>query len=286
MTVIQSFILGIVQGLTEFLPISSSAHLALVPWLFGWVALQASPEVEKSFDAALHLGTFLAVTVYFRATVWKMCRSFVRTLRNRAAETLEDRLVWYVLLASVPAALIGFVGEGVISEKLTEPWIMAITLTVFGLAMLMVDRVARLTRDLGSMRAGDSIIVGLAQTIALIPGTSRSGVTLTAGMLRGFTREEAIRFSFLMSIPITGGAALYSLYKLYESGAAGTTIGYVELFVGLVTSFLVGYAAVAWLLRYLRTGTLVPFVVYRIGLSVLIVVLIVTGARPATIPTG
>lgn len=286
MTVIQSFILGVVQGLTEFLPISSSAHLALVPWLFGWAALQANPEIEKSFDAALHLGTFLAVTIYFRTTVWRLCVGFVRTLRNRAAETLEERLVWYVLLASLPAAVIGFVGEGLISEKLTEPWIMAITLTVFGLAMLLVDRVARLTRDLGSMRAGDSILVGLAQTIALIPGTSRSGVTLTAGMLRGFTREEAIRFSFLMSIPITGGAALYSLYKLVKTGAAGTTIGYAQLVVGLVASFVAGYAAVAWLLRYLRTGTLVPFVAYRIGLSVLIVVLIVTGARPATIPAG
>lgn len=283
MTVIQSFILGIVQGLTEFLPISSSAHLALVPWMFGWAALQANPDIEKSFDAALHLGTFLAVTIYFRETVWKLCVSFVRTLRNRAAESLEDRLVWYVLLASVPAAVIGFVGEGIISDKLTQPWIMAITLTVFGIAMLVVDRIARMTRDLGSMRAGDSIFVGVAQTIALIPGTSRSGVTLTAGMLRGFTREEAIRFSFLMSIPITGGAALYSIYKLFKTGAAGTTVGYAQLAVGLITSFVAGYAAVAWLLRYLRTGTLVPFVVYRIGLALLIVVLIATGLRPATI---
>lgn len=282
MTVIQSFILGVVQGLTEFLPISSSAHLALVPWLFGWAALQADPEIEKSFDAALHVGTFLAVTLYFRTTVWDMCRSLVRTARNRAADTFEDRLVWYVLLASVPAAIIGFVGEKVIAEKLTQPWIMAITMTLFGLLMLLVDRVARLTRDLPSMRAGDSIFVGLAQVLALVPGTSRSGVTLTAGMLRGFTREDAVRFSFLMSIPITGGAALYSLLKLISSGAAGTTIGYGELAVGLVTSFVVGYAAVAWLLRYLRTGTLVPFVVYRIVLSVVIALLILTGVRSAT----
>lgn len=283
MTVLQSFILGVVQGLTEFLPISSSAHLALVPWLFGWAALQADPEIEKSFDAALHVGTFLAVTLYFRSTVVDMCRSLVRTVRNRAADSFEDRLVWYVLLASVPAAIIGFVGEKVIAEKLTQPWIMAITMTLFGLLMLVVDRVARLTRDLPSMRAGDSLFVGCAQVLALVPGTSRSGVTLTAGMLRGFTREDAVRFSFLMSIPITGGAALYSLYKLIASGAAGTTIGYGELAVGLATSFVVGYAAVAWLLRYLRTGTLLPFVVYRIVLSALIIVLIVSGLRPATI---
>ncbi|MBX7161815.1 MAG: undecaprenyl-diphosphatase UppP [Acidimicrobiia bacterium] len=283
MTVIQSFILGVIQGITEFLPISSSAHLALVPWMFGWAALEANPEIQKSFDAALHVGTFLAVTIYFRSTVWQLCRGFVRTLRNRAAETLEDRMVWYVIIASVPAAIIGFVGEQVIAEKLTQPWIMAITLTLFGLVMLVVDRYARLTRDLAAMRSGDAIFVGLAQAIALIPGTSRSGVTLTAGMLRGFTREEAIRFSFLMSIPITGGAAFYSLLKLVSSGAAGTTIGYAQLAVGLVTSFVVGYAAVAWLLQYLRSGTLVPFVVYRVALSLLIVVLIVTGARPATV---
>lgn len=283
MTLIQSFILGVVQGLTEFLPISSSAHLTLVPWLFGWAVLQADPEIEKSFDAALHLGTFLAVTIYFRATVLRLVRSLGRTLRSRKAETLDDRLVWYVILASVPAAVIGFAGEKLFAETLTQPWIMAITLTLFALVMLVIDRTARLTRDLGSMRAGDSIFVGFAQVIALVPGTSRSGVTLSAGMLRGFTREEAVRFSFLMSIPITGGAALYSVYKLVKSGAAGTTIGYAELAVGLVTSFVVGYVAVAWLLRYLRTGTLLPFVIYRVGLSVLIAVLIATGVRSATI---
>ena len=283
MTLIQSFILGVVQGLTEFLPISSSAHLTLVPWLFGWAVLQADPEIEKSFDAALHLGTFLAVTIYFRATVLRLVRSLGRTLRSRKAETLDDRLVWYVILASVPAAVIGFAGEKLFAETLTQPWIMAITLTLFALVMLVIDRTARLTRDLGSTRAGDSIFVGFAQVIALVPGTSRSGVTLSAGMLRGFTREEAVRFSFLMSIPITGGAALYSVYKLVKSGAAGTTIGYAELAVGLVTSFVVGYVAVAWLLRYLRTGTLLPFVIYRVGLSVLIAVLIATGVRSATI---
>jgi len=283
MTIIQSFILGIVQGLTEFLPISSSAHLVLVPWFFGWSDVLSDPVVNKAFDAALHLGTFLAVLLYFRSTVWALCRGFVRTLRNRAADSYEERMAWYVILASVPAAIIGFAGEKVIAEKLTQPWIMAITLTVFGLLMLVVDRVARIDRDLTTMRAGDSLFVGFAQVLALIPGTSRSGVTLTAGMLRGFTREDAVRFSFLMSIPITGGAALYSTLQLFKEGWAGTVIGYPELIVGLLTSFAVGYAAVAWLLRYLRTGTLLPFVVYRWVVSGLILVLIAGGFRPPTV---
>ncbi len=282
MSIIQAIILGAVQGLTEFIPVSSSAHLELVPWLFGWNALLENAELKQTFDVALHVGTFIAALLYFRVEVGHLLRSLVRTIWRRRIETSDDRLVWLIVIASIPAAVFGFLFEDVIAQSLSEPWIIAITLAAFGLLMLVVDRAAANDRPLDSTNAVDSIVIGIAQAIALIPGTSRSGVTLTAGVFQGLTREAAVRFSFLMSLPIIGGAGLYKGLQLIGDGF-GDEIGASQFGIGIVTSFITGYFAIAWLLEYLKTGTLTPFVIYRLVLAGAVFALIAFGLRPATV---
>ncbi len=282
MTLIQAVILGAVQGLTEFIPVSSSAHLVIVPWLFGWTAIVADAGVNQTFDVALHVGTFFATLIFFRVEAWSLIRSLVATLTKRRIETFDEKLAWFLIVASIPAAALGAIFDDLIAESLGEPWIMAITLSVFGVAMLLIDRASSNARTLESVGIVDSVVIGVAQAIALVPGTSRSGVTLTAGIYRGLTREAAVRFSFLMALPVIGGAALYKMTGLAIDGLPDS-IGPDAFAVGIVTSFVFGYAAIAWLLKFLRTGTLTPFVVYRIALAALIVGLIAAGVRPATI---
>lgn len=277
MTILQAVILGLVQGLTEFIPVSSSGHLVLVPWLFEW---DLPEEIGKTFDVALHIGTFFAVLIYFRIEVGHLLQSAWKTLRTRRVETFEDRLPWLLVFASIPAALVGLVGEGYIEEYLDQPIPIAITLSVFAVVMLWVDRGVG-TRGFDDTGWGDAAFIGVGQALALWPGTSRSGVTLAAGIYRGFTREAAVRFSFLMSLPVIAGAGSLKGVELAFDGfpeGAGPSI----FLVGMLTSFVSGYFAVAWMLRFLRTGTLTPFAVYRFGLSALVIFLIAVGARPAT----
>ncbi len=281
MTILQAIILGAVQGLTEFLPVSSSGHLVLAPWLANWTYLNTHPDVNKAFDVALHLGTFIALVIYFWPDFWRLVRGAGRSLRTRRFEDLEGRLAWLLLLSALPGGVFGFLGESLVVEHLDAPWVIAVTLTVFGTLMLFVDRIGRKDRPLESVTTADALFIGFAQAIALAPGTSRSGVTLTAGILRNLTREAAVRFSFLMSIPIIGGAVAYQMLGLAADGLpAGVDAG--PLVTGVLTSFVTGYAAIAFLLRWLRTRTLTPFVVYRYGVSLLIAVLVVTGVRPAS----
>ncbi len=267
MSIFQAIVLGIVQGLTEFIPVSSSGHLVLTPWLFGW---DLPDELGKTFDVALHLGTFFAVLVYFRAEVAGLFSAVFRTFSDRRLVTFEDRLPWLLLLASVPAAVFGLVGEDFIEENLDRPLSVGITLGLFGLLMLYVDRSSKTSRKLDTTTWGDAMFIGFAQAIALAPGTSRSGVTLTAGVYREFSREDAVRFSFLMSLPVIGGAGLLKGAELVSDGfPAG--IGVWQFVIGITASFLTGYAAVSWLLRFLRTRTLVPFVIYRLVLSAIVI---------------
>lgn len=281
MTILQAVVLGAVQGLTEFLPVSSSGHLVLVPWLAGWTYLNSHPDVNKAFDVSLHLGTFIALIVYFWPDFWRLVRGAGRSLRARRFESLEGRLAWLLLLSALPGGVLGFLGEDFVAERLDAPWVIAVTLTVFGTLMLFIDHIGRKDRPLESVSTADALFVGFAQALALAPGTSRSGVTLTAGIFRNLAREAAVRFSFLMSIPIIGGAVAYKMLGLAADGLPAG-IGPGPLVAGVLTSFVTGYAAIAFLLRWLRTRTLTPFVVYRYGVSLLIAVLVATGVRPAT----
>jgi len=277
MTSLQAIVLGLVQGLTEFLPVSSSGHLLIVPWLFGW-HLTMSADLEKTFDVALHLGTFVAVLMLMRRDVWTILKAFFGSLARRRIVTREEKLAWLLVLSTVPAAVIGLALEDFIQEKMGAALIIAILLIAFGAIMWIVDAYFARNKDLSSLRWPHALLVGIAQAVALAPGVSRSGVTITA--LRGLKldRESAVRYSFLLSIPIIGGSAIYKGVKLAADGGlpAGTATPFI---LGTVTALVSGFVAAWFLLRYVRRHSLAPFVWYRFALGVLMIVLIVTGVR-------
>ena len=276
MPIIHAIVLGLVQGLAEFLPISSSGHLLLVPWLFGWNDF-AEPSVEKAFDVALHLGTLVAVVAYFRRDLVVYVREGLRLVRHRGRPASpEGRLAWLLVLSSVPAAIVGAVGEKFIDEKLGTPGMIAASLVVFGLLLLWADQ-KQGNRTLADYGPADAVKVGLAQVLALNPGTSRSGITMTAGRLLGLDRDSAARASFLMAIPVTSGAVAFKMLKLFKDGIPDG-LG-VPMIVGIITSGVSGWVAVWGTLRLVRTRTFTPFVVYRIALALLVWVLMLAGVR-------
>ncbi len=268
--VLHAIVLGITQGLSEFLPISSSGHLILVPWLFGWEELTgtANADLNKTFDVALHVGTIVASLLYFRRDLARLARAGLTSIRDRAATTTDQRLAWLLLLSSVPGAIVGAALEGFINEHLGQIWLIAVMLIVFGLLLLVADRLPSNLAE-GDYGPRQALIMGLAQAGALSPGVSRSGITITAGRFLGFDRNAAARLSFLMSMPITGGAALYKGADLAINGLPPGTAP--AFFWGIVASGITGLAAVWLVLRVVRTRSFLPFVVYRVlaGLAVL-----------------
>lgn len=282
MTVIQAIVLGIVQGLTEFFPVSSSGHLILAPWLLRWNFLLNNPELNKTFDVALHLGTFVGAAIYFRKDIARYLGAFFRSVGARAVRTHDEKLAWFLILASIPGAAFGAIAEKVIEEHLGQPWLIAIQLAVFGLILYVVDRRSRQDRELDQLSVRDAVWMGVAQAVALSPGVSRSGVTITAGRMRGLTREAAVRFSFLMSLPIIAGAALYKGVKVFSHGGlpAGTAGPFIY---GMIASGITGFLAVWFTLRLVRTRPFTIFVLYRVAAAIAILTIIATGFRSATI---
>lgn len=276
MPIFHAIVLGLVQGLSEFFPISSSGHLLLVPWLFGWHDFD-NASIEKAFDVALHLGTLVAVVGYFRRDLARYVRDGVRMVMGRQRPaTTDGKLAWLFVLSSIPAAIAGAVGEKYIDEQLGKPWIIAESLIFFGLLLAWADhrRGARAVEDFGR---NDAIKIGLAQVLSLNPGTSRSGITMTAGRYLGFSRDAAARISFLMAIPVTAGAVLYKLAKLASDGVPdglGT-----PMVVGIITSGLSGVLAVWGTLRIVRSRSFTPFVVYRVALGFIVLLVILAGWR-------
>ncbi len=274
-----AIVLGLVQGFSEFLPISSSGHLLLVPWLFGWNDFDGpnGESVKKTFDVALHLGTFVAVLGYFRHDVVTYVREGTRLVFSRTRPTtVEGRLAWFFVLATVPAAAIGALFEDVIDEALGTPLIIAISLIVFGVLLAWADRIAG-KRQVEEFTAPDALKVGVAQALALNPGTSRSGITITAARAIGFDRDAAARISFVMSLPVIAGAVVVKGIGLFTDDVDSSL--YVPMLVGIITSGLSGWVAVWGTLRLIRTRSFMPFVIYRIAAGVLVLVLIVTGVR-------
>lgn len=266
---IQALFLGILQGLTEFLPISSSAHLILVPWFFHW---QNSLVDSLLFDVALHAGTLLAILGYFWRDWLALIRGFFRTTkRGRANESME-RMVFYILLATLPAAFLGLLLEKSVEKTFRDPILILGPLVVVSGVMIWAERRKRSFRNLDQMNLAEAMIIGFAQALALFPGASRSGITITTGLLRGFRREEATRFSFLLSTPAIAGAAVLQFRHLIHANAADWPI----LAVGFFASALVGYLAIAFLMRYLRVHTLNVFAVYRLLLAAVIIIWVVT----------
>ena len=280
MTILQAIILGIVQGLTEFLPISSSGHLLIVPWLFNWHFLLDNPELNKTFDVALHLGTFVAVVIYFWREIGRLLSAWVRSMTRRSLADPEARLAWFLVVSTIPAAFLGVAFESFIEERLGKPWIIAIMMIVFALVMYTVDHLARLDRDLEALTWTDAILIGIAQTFALCPGVSRSGITMMTGMALRLDRESAARYSFLLSIPVIGGAAAYKGLQVAQDGLpAGTAVPFA---VGIAAAALSGFAAIWFLLAYLRRHSFDLFVIYRIAIGIGMLILIISGVRAAT----
>ena len=277
MTILQAIILGLVQGLTEFLPISSSGHLLLVPWLFNWHFLLENPDLNKTFDVALHLGTFVAVVLYFRREIVRLVGAWVRSVAGRSLAEPEGRLAWLLIVSTIPAALVGVLLEDFITNTLGKPWMIGVAMIVFAGLMYLVDHLAKLDRGLEALTWFDALLIGVAQALALLPGVSRSGITMVTGLLVRLDRESAARYSFLMSIPVIGGAAAYKGLEVAKDGLpSGTAMPFV---VGMVTAALSGIAAIWFTLAYLKRHNFDLFVVYRIVVGVGVLILIVAGVR-------
>jgi undecaprenyl-diphosphatase len=279
MNELEALILGVVQGLTEFLPISSSGHLILVPWLLDFTYLERHEDFNKTFDVALHAGTLIAVVAYFRVEIVALVRAAITSVRRRRITEPNERLAWLIALATLPAAAIGALLADTIEEDLGEPWQIAILLTVFAIVLYVADRLPQ-RREMDQMSWRGALGIGFAQAIALAPGTSRSGITITAGRLLGLTRDAAARFSFLMLAPVTFGAVVFKGAEVAQDGLPPGSAGPVA--VGVVSAAISGFAAIWVLLRYLRTHGYDIFVWYRLIAAAVVVLLIATGVQSAT----
>jgi undecaprenyl-diphosphatase len=276
----QALALGIVQGLTEFLPISSSGHLILVPWLADWTYLKENDDFNATFDVGLHIGTLVAVTVYFRREIVELVAAWLRSVRHRAVSGTEERLAWLVVLATIPAAAIGALGENFIVDELGEPWQIAINLAVFGIVLWVADRTAE-RRRMDDLGYGAAVGIGFAQALSLMPGVSRSGITISAGRFLGLDRESAARFSFLLLVPTTLGAVLWKGFT--DVVLADLPAGSLGPFaVGVAAAAASGFIAIDALLGYVQRHDYSLFVIYRLALALFVAALIVTGVREAT----
>jgi undecaprenyl-diphosphatase len=266
MSILQAIILGVVQGLTEFLPISSTGHLRIVPALLGW------PDPGAAFTAITQLGTMAAVLIYFRHDLWRIASGWLAGLRDSEKRgELDSRMGWYLIAGTIPIAVFGFLFRHEIETSARSLQLIGGALIVLGLILFAADRFSRKVRTMDSVKLPDSVAMGFAQALALVPGVSRSGATITAGLFLGFTRADAARFSFLLSVPAVVLSGLFELRSYLGDG--GTVDEVVPLVVATVFAFISGYAAIAFLLRYLVEHTLTIFVVYRIALGVVILVL-------------
>lgn len=308
MPLLHAIVLGITQGLAEFLPISSSGHLQLVPWLFGWDDFAGNPGLETSFDVALHLGTLAGAVAYFRSDLVNLARAgfgALRPARRRAGvgatsvrgqgegavvetgvalapdatgpATGDGRLAWLLVLSVVPAGITGVLFEDTLAANGDREWLIGLLLVVFGLVLLVADRLGG-TRAADRFSLRDALVMGVAQALALQPGVSRSGVTITAARGLGFQRDAAARLSFLMSLPVIAGAGLYKGLDLVAAG--GVPAGFLAAFVtGMLVAAVTGFAAVWATLRIVRTHTFTPFVVYRCLVGTGVILLVLSGVR-------
>ena len=276
MSIFHAIVLGLVQGLTEFLPISSSGHLILAPWLFGWNDFN-DIEIQRAFDAALHLGTLVAVLFYLRADLIPYVREGLKVVAapKKANKTIGRR-AWRFVLSAVPAGIAGAIAESWITEKLGTPALIAISLMLFGAVLVWADKQTG-TRDLDSFSTRDALLIGAAQVLALNPGTSRSGITITAARTFGFSRDAAARVSFLMSVPVIGGAVLLKLTKLAKDGIPEGLL--TPMIVGIVAAGISGWIAMWGMIRLLRSRSFTPFVMYRFAVGIGVLSLLATSVR-------
>lgn len=271
MSILEAIVLGIVQGLTEFLPVSSTGHLRIVPAFLGW------EDPGAAFTAITQLGTVSAVLLYFRDDLWRIARAWTRSLRDASLRKDHDaRMGWYIILGTIPISIFGFVFRDTIEGGARSLYLIGSTLIVLGLVLLAAEKVARRDRSMDDVGARDGFVVGMAQALALVPGVSRSGATITAGLLLGLDRAAAARFSFLLSVPAVVLSGLFEM-RDYVGGNAPDDTGLVALVVATALAFVVGYASIAFLLRYLASHSTYVFVGYRVVLGVVVLSLTAAG---------
>jgi len=258
LTILQAVILGLAQGLGEFLPISSSAHLVLIPWILRWT------DPGLTFDVALHVGTLVAVIIYFWKDWWQLIIKGFTDVRSE-----KGRLFWYLVVATVPGAIAGFLLEKKAETLFRSPLLIAIMLILMGIFLYWSDHRSSKNMEMNNITLRTSLLIGISQAVAIIPGVSRSGITMTTGLLMGLTREGAARFSFLLSTPIIFGAAMVKLPGVLSNPSAIT----IDFTIGMAVSCITGIASIGFLLRYVQTKDFLPFVWYRFVLGVLVIVI-------------
>jgi undecaprenyl-diphosphatase len=271
--------LGIVQGLTEFLPISSNAHLAIIGRL-----MDSAKDPGATFTAITQIGTELAVLLYFRKDIFAIISAWLKSLKPKSHLTIHERsdarLAWLIGIGTLPIVVLGYIGQSYIENELRSLWVIASTLIIFGFLLGFLDYMGRNERTLDQLTPSHGILYGLAQSLALIPGVSRSGATIAMGRILGYRRESALRYSFLLALPAVFGSGLYELKKaIDEPGIRVFTMS--QTITATVVAFLVGYAVIAWLMRYISTKSFTPFVIYRIVLGSALLVALATGVISA-----
>lgn len=272
MSAFEAILLGVVQGLTEFLPISSSGHLRIVPALFGW------EDPGTSFTAVIQLGTMAAVVLYFRNDLWRIGTTWLRSLRDASLRrTLDARLGWYLIVATIPIGVFGLIFSDQIKTGARDLRLVGAMLILLGLVLAAAERLGTREKTIEELDTRDGLTVGFAQAAALVPGVSRSGATISAGLFLGYTRADAARFSFLLSIPAIVGSGLWELRDIGDGNSPDAS----ATLVATAAAFIVGYASIAWLLRWLGNHSTMVFVVYRVALGILILSLVGGGAIDA-----
>lgn len=259
MSTLHAVILGLLQGLGEFLPISSSAHLVLAPWIFGWT------DPGLTFDIALHVGTLVAVVVYFWKDWLRLVTKGLSDVRSK-----DGRLFWYLVAATIPGAIAGFLLEEKAETIFRSPLLIAAMLIIVGIFLYWADRTSKKNIEMNNITFKTSLMIGVSQALAIVPGVSRSGITITAGLLMGLTREGAAKFTFLLSTPIIFGAALVKLPYLMANPSLITS----NFLVGMLVSFVTGIASIGFLLRYVQTKSYLPFACYRFILGAIVIVIV------------
>ncbi len=270
---LKAVVLGTIQGLTEFLPISSSAHLRIYPELFGW------GDPGAAFTAVIQIGTELAVLLYFRKDIWRIATMWLRSLvKPEYRGHLDARMGWFIIIGSLPIVILGVLLKDVIERDFRNLWIIGSTLIVLGIVLGIADRFGSSDKEIKQITLRDAVLMGGAQALALVPGVSRSGATLSMGRFLGYNREAATRYAFLLAIPAVVGAGLFELKEIPHGD---NTYGWGPTIVATVVSFVVGYAAIAWLLRYVTTKSYTPFVLYRVALGTATLILVGVGVLNA-----
>ena len=275
-TLFEAIFLGALQGLTEFLPISSSAHIRIAGALFG-----TAEDPGARFTAITQIGTELAVLIFFRNDIKQIISAWFRQITKRSSlsesEKSDARMGWLIIVGSLPIAILGYLGSDVIRNDFRSLWLIACTLIIFGVILGIADKYGKSDRELANLNTRDGLLYGIAQSMALIPGVSRSGATIAMGRFLGYSRQAALRYSFLLALPAVFGSGFYELKGALQDGGQTGTFTIPETLIATGIAFIIGYAVIAWLLKFVSTKSFAPFIIYRIGLGSLLLILLATG---------